>query len=73
MSGKVIAQIIRGALVLILLALQCNSLQVYNCESERTTYMVIDLTETEDCSARARRYQAPVEEKVQVLMVEGER
>ena len=35
--------------------------------------MVLDLTETEDCSARARQYQPPVEEKVQVLMVEGKR
>ena len=31
-------------------------IEVYDCQAERTTYEVLDLTETDDCPQRLRQY-----------------
>ena len=50
-----------------LVALGAVAVQVYDCEGERTTYEVIDLTETEDCPDPDLDYEPTQTRQIQVV------
>ena len=58
------------ALALLMVPSPVSGLEVYDCETEKTTYEVIDLLATKECQHQQGRYQLPREQWAQILHVE---
>ena len=66
-------------LPLLLLSLYClwappraHALQVFDCEADRTTYEVLDLTDTQKCPEKRGAYLRPVRQQMRILHTDSQ-